>query len=87
MSNLELLETISSLKNVQLQFNTSGTNIGGEPKFVTNVTFGQFNPDVMVNNGGPVTEKGITFNTLGDSFEEAEANALKKIITFMKLGE
>lgn len=87
MSNLNLLETISKLENVQLQISTSATKLAGEDKFVTSVTFGQFNPEVMVNNGGPVTTKGLTFNTLGDTFEEAEGNALKKIIVFMNLGE
>ena len=87
MDNLSLIKKISELDNVQLQINTSATQVSGKEKFVTNVQFGHFDPENMVHNGGPVTKKGLTLNVLGDSFEEAESNALKKVLTFMKLGE
>lgn len=84
-TSLELLDKIAGLENVSIQYTTS--QISGSDGYVTNMQFGQFNPEVMVNNGGPVTKKGITFNVIGDSFEDAEIKALQKVITFMKLGD
>jgi hypothetical protein len=78
---MELLAKLGQIENFQCDIKTSGIN--GQEGFVSMVSFGTYDPQNKLPNGGPVTLKGITLSFLGDSFESSQENALEGILTFM----
>ena len=78
---LELLAKLGKIENFQCEIKTS--SVSGNESFLSVVSFGTYDPNNKLSNGGPVTTKGITLSFMGDSFENSQENALEGVLTFM----
>ncbi len=78
-------QKLADLKNVIIDVKVNETKVSGEPTFIGQVNMNQYNPEVFIPNGGPVTLKGVSTSALGKSYEEAYDNALAKAVELMGL--
>jgi hypothetical protein len=74
MSNA--VERFSELKNIIVDVKVSA--IAGKAEFVGNASVSLFNPEKMIQSGGPVTVKGVNTCAVATTYEGAYEAVLEK---------